>query len=161
MGYERVFGDDHAFEIKVWAINSLHLFKEDQTMSNLRFPELNRAHLAGRLTHDPDFHYTESGKAVARLNIAVNQSYKDKNNEWQQETSYVPVIVWEKTAEAVQKHLSRGSAVLIEGKLKSRQKKMDDGKSWTVLEVTASNVQFLSIKEKEEIKEEEDDEQPF
>ena len=107
-------------------------------MSNLKMPELNKVHLAGRLTNDPHFQYTESGKAVARLNLAVNQSYKDKNNEWQQETSYVSVIAWEKTAEAVNEHLKRGSAVLIDGKLKSRQVKLDDGKSWTVLETVAN-----------------------
>jgi len=113
-------------------------------------PELNRVHLAGRLTHDPHFQFTESGKAVARINLAVNQSFKDRNGEYQQETSYVPVIAWEKTAEAINEHLKRGNAVLIDGKLKSRQRKADNGKSWTVLEVVAANVQFLSIKEKDE-----------
>ena len=132
-------------------------------MPNLRMPELNRVHLAGRLTHDPDFHFTETGKAVARLNIAVNQSYKDRDGEYQQETSYLPVIVWEKTAEAVHEHLKRGNAVLIDGKLKSRQRKGDNGKSWTVLEVVAANVQFLSIKEKDEDSDSatENDETPF
>ena len=132
-------------------------------MPNLRMPELNRVHLTGRLTHDPDFHFTESGKAVARLNIAVNQSYKAKNGEYQQETSYLPVIVWEKAAEAVNEHLKKGNAVLIDGKLKSRQRKGEGGKSWTVLEVVAANVQFLSIKEKNEGSDSatEDDETPF
>ena len=131
-------------------------------MPNLRMPELNRVHLTGRLTHDPDFHFTESGKAVVKLNIAVNQSYK-KDGEWQQEASYVPVIVWEKAAEAVNEHLKKGNAVLIDGKLKSRQRKGNNGKSWTVLEVVAANVQFLSLKEKDEGSDSatEDNEPPF
>ena len=131
-------------------------------MQSIRFPELNKVLVAGRLTHDPDMHYTEKGKAMTRLHIAVNHSYKDSHGEWQQETTYFPVIVWEKTAEACHNCLKRGSAVLIEGKLNSRQRKGDNGKTWTVLEVMASNVQLLSIKEnEEEIKAGEDDETPF
>ena len=115
-------------------------------MSALRFPEVNRVILAGRLTQDPESRLTESGRLLANLRIAINRSYRDRNGEWQQEATFVSVVAWGKTAEAAAAHLSKGSAVLVEGRLKSRTADAGDGNR-TLLEIVAGSIQFLSRKE--------------
>jgi single-strand DNA-binding protein len=61
-------------------------------MSELRFPKINMIVLSGRLTRDVDLRYIPSGTAVAKLSLAFDRSYQ-KNGEWQQETSYLDVVV--------------------------------------------------------------------
>ena len=76
-------------------------------MSQLRFPQINQVALSGRLTHDPESRMSETGKLRATFTLAANLNYKDRNNEWQQETTFVPVTVWDKLAEAVAQPLPR------------------------------------------------------
>ncbi len=75
-------------------------------MPALRFPELNRVVLAGRLTQEPEPRLTASGKLLATLRIAINRSYRDRSGEWQQEATFVSVVAWGKTAEAAAARLS-------------------------------------------------------
>lgn len=117
-------------------------------MSALRFPELNKVVLAGRLTQEPETRLAESGKLLATLRIAINRSYRDRSGEWQQEATFVSVVAWGKTAEAAAAHLSKGSAVLVEGRLKSRAVEASGGNR-TLLEIVAGSIQFLSRKEEE------------
>ena len=68
-------------------------------MSTLRLPHINRVTVTGRLTRDPEVRYTPSGHAVATLGLAVNRPYRDAAGAWQEETAYLPVVLWDQPAE--------------------------------------------------------------
>jgi single-strand DNA-binding protein len=63
--------------------------------SELRFPKINTIIISGRLTRDVDLRYLPNGTPVAKLPIAFDRSYQ-KDGEWQQETSYIDIVVWSK-----------------------------------------------------------------
>ena len=127
-------------------------------MSELHIPHLNRVLVAGRLTQDPEFRMTESGKVRTTMRLANNRNYRDSQGEWQQDTTFLTVTAWGRMAEAAAEHLSKGSAVLVEGRLRSRTIETSEGnRSW--LEIVASYIQFLSRKEGTEGSEEMEEEQ--
>lgn len=77
----------------------------------------NKVHLMGRLGAQPEIKKFETGKTLARFTIATHESYKSKSGEWKEETQWHVLNAWGKTAERVEKLLSKGQEVLIEGKL--------------------------------------------
>lgn len=106
---------------------------------------LNKVFLMGNLTHDPEVRYIPSGTAVADLRMAVNERYKDRDSgEWREKPVFVDVTVWRRQAETAGEYLSKGSPVLIEGRLQLDQWETDDGQKRSKLKVTADRVQFLS-----------------
>ena len=78
----------------------------------------NRVILVGNLTRDPELRYLASGMAVTDIGLAVNDRRKNANGEWVEETTFVDVTLWGRTAEVASEYLSKGSPVLIEGRLK-------------------------------------------
>ena len=115
----------------------------------------NKVFIAGNLTKDPEMKYTNSGKAVATLNVAVNEYGST-------EASFFRVIVWEKQAENAMKYISKGKPVFIEGRVKTRSYE-HEGQKRTITEIIAQNVQYLNspneAKPKEQVKTEEFHEQ--
>ncbi len=105
--------------------------------------DLNKVFLAGNLTRDPDVRHTPSGSAVATLGIAINRRYRDNTGKDREEVVYVDVTVWDRQAENCGQYLSKGSPVLVEGRLKLDQWEKD-GKKQSKLSVVAERVQFLS-----------------
>ena len=77
----------------------------------------NRVILIGNLTRDPELRYIPSGTAVTEIGLAVNERVK-RNEQWVEETTFVDVTLWARTAEVVNEYLSKGSSVMIEGRLK-------------------------------------------
>ena len=116
-------------------------------MPQLRFPEINQVTVSGRLCQDPESRMTENGKLRVSFNIACNLSYKARDGNWNQDTAFIPVSVWDKLAEVVAEHLHKGSGVFLTGRLKSRTYETSSGSNRTVLEVIARNIQFLDKKE--------------
>jgi single-strand DNA-binding protein len=113
-------------------------------MADLRLGSLNVVLLAGRVTMDPDLRYTPKGTAVLQFRIAVNRRYPDRaTGEWKEETSYFTVVNWGQQAERVGEQMKKGSAVMIEGELRSRSWDDKDGKKHSVVEVHARRVQVL------------------
>ena len=82
---------------------------------------LNKVFLAGNLTRDPEVRYTPSGTAVAKLGLAVSDSYTNKAGEKVESTCFVDVDVWSRQAETCGEYLTKGSPVLIEGRLQLDQ----------------------------------------
>ena len=78
----------------------------------------NRVVLVGNLTRDPELRYIPSGTAVTEIGLAVNDRRKGPNGDWIEETTFVDVTLWGRTAEIASEYLSKGSSVLIEGRLK-------------------------------------------
>ena len=76
----------------------------------------NRVILMGHLTRDIELRYTQGGTAVADLGLAVNDRVK-QGDEWVDKTMFIEVAVWSRTAEIADEYLSKGSAILIEGRL--------------------------------------------
>lgn len=111
----------------------------------LRLPSLNKVIITGNCTHDPEVRYTQSGAAMCSFGIASNRAYRDKNNpnEWKEETTFVRVVTWRQLAERLGDQLSKGSAVLVEGRLDSRSWEAEDGSKRTTIEISADRVQAL------------------
>jgi single-strand DNA-binding protein len=77
----------------------------------------NRVVLVGNLTRDVELRYTPSGTAVTDISLAVNDRVK-KNDQWVDEVNFFDITLWGRTAEVAGEYLSKGSSVLIEGRLK-------------------------------------------
>lgn len=104
---------------------------------------MNLVVLIGNLTDDPELQYTQSGVARTTFSVALNRQYRDKNDELQEETTFVPIVVWRNQAENCATYLSKGRSVAITGRLRRRQWETDEGENRWYTEVVARNVQFL------------------
>ena len=106
---------------------------------------LNSVNIMGNLTRDPEMKYIPSGKAVCSLSIANNRVYT-KNGEKVTEVSYFDVEVWGLAAENCSKYLTKGSGIIVEGRL--RQDRWEkDGKTQSRVRITANAVHFLPKKQ--------------
>lgn len=104
----------------------------------------NRVILVGNLTRDPELRYIPSGTAVSEVGLAVNDRVK-KNDQWVDETTFVDVTLWGRQAEIANEYLSKGSSVLIEGRLKL-DKWEKDGQKHSKLRVVGERMQMLGGK---------------
>jgi single-strand DNA-binding protein len=102
----------------------------------------NRVILVGNLTRDPELRYIPSGTAVSEIGLAVNDRVK-KDGQWVDETTFVDVTLWARTAEIANEYLSKGSSVLIEGRLKLDSWESNDGQKRSKLRVIADRMQML------------------
>jgi single-strand DNA-binding protein len=110
----------------------------------IRLGSLNYVVLLGRVTMDPDLRYTPSGAAVLGYRIAVNRRWLDKqSNEWKEDTSFFNVNIWGQSAERLSKTMRKGSAVLVEGQLRSRSWEGKDGEKRYVVEINSTRTQVL------------------
>jgi len=111
-------------------------------MSDFRMPDVNKVFLAGRLTRDPELRYLASGMAVCKLGLAVSRFYK-KDGEKREETFFINVTTWDKSAEFCNEYLRKGRPVYVEGQLRSHDFEDKTGQKRTVVEINAVNVQQL------------------
>lgn len=105
----------------------------------------NKVILMGNLTRDPELRYTGQGTAVANLGLAVNRKRKDPNGEVIEETTFIDVTAWGKTAENVSKYMKKGRSLMVDGRLHLEQWEKD-GEKRSRLTVVAESVQFLGGK---------------
>ena len=103
----------------------------------------NKVILAGNLTADVELRNLPSGMAVADLRLAVSEKYRNKQGETAESTVFVDVVVWDRQAENCAKYLSKGSPVLVEGRLQLDEWTNKDGDKRSKLRVRANTVQFL------------------
>jgi single-strand DNA-binding protein len=113
-------------------------------MADLKMPELNYVLIVGNLTKDPVFRTTSNSTPVVNFSIASNRRFRDRNNNWQEDVCYIGIVAWNKLAESCHLRLHKGSAVLIEGELQTRNWKSEDGSHRSILEVKARRIQFLN-----------------
>lgn len=106
----------------------------------------NRVILVGNLTRDPELRYVPSGMAVTDIGLAVNDRRKNANGEWIEETTFVDVTLWGRTAEVAGEYLSKGSPVLIEGRLKLDTWEGNDGQKKSKLKVVGEKMQLLGAR---------------
>ncbi len=103
----------------------------------------NKVILMGNLAKDPQIRYTANKQAVASVSVAVNRSWKGKNGELQESVDFIPVVIWGPQAESVERYLSKGSPVLVEGRIQVRSYDDKTGQKRWVTEVVAGEITFL------------------
>lgn len=103
----------------------------------------NKVQLIGRLGQNPEIVNLEGGKKLAKISIATNESYKNQKGEKVENTQWHNVIAWGNTATVIEKYMTKGQEVAIEGKLNN--KKFDDKNGVTryVTEIIANEVQMF------------------
>lgn len=106
---------------------------------------VNKVILLGNLGKDPEVKYTPSGTPVAKLAIATNERFKDKEGQWQDRTEWHNVVLWQRLAEIAGEYLKKGAKVYIEGKLQTRswEDKQTSQKRY-MTEVVANDLVLLS-----------------
>jgi single-strand DNA-binding protein len=95
--------------------------------------------IVGNLTRDPELRFTGGGRGVATMGVAVSRRYQ-VNNEWQEQTSYFNVTVWGTLGENVAASLTKGSRVIVSGRLEQREYTTREGDKRTVVEIVADEV---------------------
>jgi single-strand DNA-binding protein len=111
-------------------------------MNNLR----NSVRLIGNLGAAPEVKNLESGKKMAKLNLATNETYTNLKGEKVTETCWHNLIAWGKTAEIVEKYLDKGNEIAIEGKLTSRSYNNKEGEKKYITEIVVNEVLMLGKK---------------
>lgn len=106
----------------------------------------NRVQLIGNLGQAPVVKHLQNGKKVARMSIAINESYKNGKGENMNDTYWHTIVAWGKTAEIAERFLVKGSEVAIDGKLISRVYTTSDGSKRFVTEVIANELLLLTRK---------------
>ena len=104
--------------------------------------ELNKVFLVGNLTRDPETKYLPSGTAVCVIDIASNRRYKNKEGEQKEETLFIRVEAWGRTAEFCQEYLRKGRRIFVEGRLRMDSWEAKDGTRRTRHLVGAERIQF-------------------
>ena len=104
----------------------------------------NRVTLLGNLARNPETVPTNDGKPAIKFAVAVNNNWKDKNGDIHESVDFIPVVVWGKMASVCEQYLSKGSQVLVEGRIQVRSYEAKDGsgKRYST-DVVSSQVIFL------------------
>ena len=109
----------------------------------------NLVFLLGRLGGDPELKYTNGGTAYANVSLATDESYKDKNGEFQEQTEWHNIVCWRLLAERAEKFVKKGSQLFVEGRLRSRSWEDKTGQARYTVEIVADTLQILGRKQDE------------
>jgi single-strand DNA-binding protein len=109
---------------------------------------INNVVLVGRLGNEPELTYTQSGTALCKFRLAVSRPPRRDSN--QEDTDWLNIVCWERTAENVNQYLDKGSLVGIEGRIQSRSWERDDGSRGYATEINAFRVHFLESRKEAE-----------
>lgn len=113
-------------------------------MSALR----NRVQLIGNLGNDPEVKTLDSGKKMARFSLATNETYTNKNGEKVTQTEWHNVIAWGNTVNVIEKYVTKGKEVAVDGKLTSRSYETQQGEKRYVTEIVVNELLLLGDKHK-------------
>ncbi len=95
--------------------------------------------IVGNLTRDPELRFTAGGKGVASFGVAVGRRYQ-QNGEWQEKTSFFNVTAWDTLGENVAASLTKGTRVLVTGRLEQREYETKEGEKRNVVEIVADEI---------------------
>ena len=107
---------------------------------------MNIAVLQGRLTKDVEVRYTDTGKVVANFTLAVNRPFADKDG--QREADFIPVVLWNKTAEVAGNNVHKGDRLAVVGRIQVRNYTDKNGAKRYVTEVVGDKIEFIEPKHK-------------
>lgn len=106
---------------------------------------MNRVFLMGNVTRDPELRYISNGTAVTEIGLAINDRRKSASGEWVEETTFVDVTLWGRTAEIAGEYVTKGSPLLVEGRLKLDTWEKD-GKKNSKLRVVGDRMHLIGTK---------------
>lgn len=97
--------------------------------------------LVGNITRDPEIRYTPSGQTVATFGVAVNRRWQNRQTqEWEEQVSFFDVKAWSGLAENVAESLTKGTRVVVTGRLEQRSWETDNGDKRSKVEVVADDI---------------------
>jgi single-strand DNA-binding protein len=109
---------------------------------------VNKVILVGNVGQDPEVKYTASGLPVAKLSLATNERFKDRNEQWQDRTEWHSIVAWQRLAEIVGEYVRKGSKLYVEGKLQtSTWEDKQTGEKKYRAEIVAREILLLSSRE--------------
>jgi single-strand DNA-binding protein len=111
---------------------------------------INKVTLVGHAGNDPEVRTLETGAVVARVSLATNESYKDKEGNWQTSTEWHNLILWRDLAERAQDNVKKGSTLYVEGKISSRKYTDKDGVEKSITDIVVASFRVLDKKERSE-----------
>ena len=101
----------------------------------------NTVELIGNVTRDPELRFTPSGAAVANFGLAVNRRWMNrKTNEWEEDVSFFDVVCWRELAENCTESLTKGTRVMVSGRLDQRSWDTQEGEKRSKVEVVADEI---------------------
>ena len=101
----------------------------------------NSVYLVGNITRDPELRFTPSGQATATFGLAVNRRWQNRQtNEWEEATSFFDVVCWREMAENASESLTKGSRVIVTGRLEQRSWETQEGDKRSKVEVVADEI---------------------
>ncbi len=106
----------------------------------------NKVFLIGNVGKDPDVRHLESGTAVAQFSLATSERYRDKNGATQELTEWHNIVCWRQLAEIAEKHITKGTQIFVEGKIRTRNWTDQTGAKRYTTEIYADNVRLLGKK---------------
>lgn len=112
---------------------------------------VNKVILVGNLGQDPETRYSQDGAAITNVSIATTDKWKDKSTgQMKQHTEWHRVVFFNRLAEIVNEYLKKGSAVYIEGKLRTRKWEDKDGNEKYTTEIVAEQMQMLGSRDSQD-----------
>lgn len=113
---------------------------------------LNKAMLIGRVGQNPEIKIiNDQGRKAAQFSLATTERYKDRNDEVKEQTEWHNIVAFDKTAELIEKFVTKGMLLYVEGKLRTRSWDDQNGNKRYVTEVLVNGIQFLEKKEQTEV----------
>lgn len=103
---------------------------------------MNNVTLMGRICNVPELKHTQSGNAVTNFNLAVNRRFN------KEETDFITIVAWRKTAEFICNYFGKGSMIALQGSIQTRQYEDRQGNKRTAFEVVAEQAYFTGEKAK-------------
>jgi single-strand DNA-binding protein len=101
----------------------------------------NAVQLVGNITRDPELRYTPTGQATASFGLAVNRRWQNRQtSEWEEATSFIDIVCWRELAEHASESLTRGSRVIVIGRMEQRSWETQEGDKRSKVEVVADEV---------------------
>lgn len=108
----------------------------------------NKVNLVGRLGAQPEIVTFDSGRTLARFSLATNESYKNKEGEWMENTQWHSITAWGRLAENVAKFLNKGQEIMLEGRIVQNTYETKDGEKRFGINIEMS--EYLMITPKKE-----------
>src|SRR5688500_657568 len=104
---------------------------------------VNKVILVGNLGRDAELRYTPGGAAVATINMATTDVYKDREGQKKEDTQWHRVILWGRTAESLHEYLTKGKQIYVEGRLQTRKWTDKDGVEKYTTEIRGDRIVLL------------------
>jgi single-strand DNA-binding protein len=101
----------------------------------------NSVTLVGNVTREPELRYTAAGQAMAKFGLAVNRRWQNRQtNTWEESTSFFDVVAWREMAENVGESITKGTRVVVTGRMEQRSYENQAGEKRSAVELVADEI---------------------